>query len=277
MLNQPYPFREVTKRDSIGIVLAGLFVAGFLVFFQPFGIYQWNTEYKVLKIAGYGLVTILVLLIDFYGIRLQWNSFFNEKSWKVWKEIGWVVFILLSVTIGNYLYNMWILDTATFRFHNFLVTAITTFSIGIFPTTGFVLANYIVRLRHYSKPVEIHSPVYPEFSVVELIAENEKDRLVVKSSQLLYIESADNYCTVCIQTEGRITKELIRSSLTRLESQVSVSDIIRCHRSYIVNLEQVTRISGNAQGYKLHLSGQEEAIPVARKYAKQVLEVLQKV
>ncbi|MDJ1495830.1 LytTR family DNA-binding domain-containing protein [Cytophagaceae bacterium DM2B3-1] len=277
MLNQPYPFREVTKRDSIGIVLAGLFVAGFLVFFQPFGIYQWNTEYKVLKIAGYGLVTILVLLIDFYGIRLQWISFFNEKSWKVWKEIGWVVFILLSVTIGNYLYNMWILDTATFRFHNFLVTAITTFSIGIFPTTGFVLANYIVRLRHYSKPVEIHSPVYPEFSVVELIAENEKDRLVVKSSQLLYIESADNYCTVCIQTEGRITKELIRSSLTRLESQVSVSDIIRCHRSYIVNLEQVTRISGNAQGYKLHLSGQEEAIPVARKYAKQVLEVLQKV
>ncbi|MDJ1483535.1 LytTR family DNA-binding domain-containing protein [Cytophagaceae bacterium YF14B1] len=277
MLNQPYPFREVTKRDSIGIVLAGLFVAGFLVFFQPFGIYQWNTEYKVLKIAGYGLVTILVLLIDFYGIRLQWISFFNEKSWKVWKEIGWIVFILLSVTIGNYLYNMWILDTATFRFHNFLVTAITTFSIGIFPTTGFVLANYIVRLRHYSKPVEIHSPVYPEFSVVELIAENEKDRLVVKSSQLLYIESADNYCTVYIQTEGRIIKELIRSSLTRLESQVSVSDIIRCHRSYIVNLEQVTRISGNAQGYKLHLSGQEEAIPVARKYAKQVLEVLQKV
>ncbi|MDJ1505477.1 LytTR family DNA-binding domain-containing protein [Xanthocytophaga agilis] len=276
MLNQPYPFREVTKRDSIGIVLAGLFVAGFLVFFQPFGIYQWNTECKVLKIAGYGLVTILVLLIDFYGIRLQWISFFNEKSWKVWKEIGWVVFILLSVTIGNYLYNMWILDTATFRFHNFLVTAITTFSIGIFPTTGFVLANYIVRLRHYSKPVEIHSPVYPEFSVVELIAENEKDRLIVKSSQLLYIESADNYCTVCIQTEGRITKELIRSSLTRLESQVSVSDIIRCHRSYIVNLEQVTRISGNAQGYKLHLLGLEETIPVARKYAKQVLEVLQK-
>ena len=62
-------------------------------------------------------------------------------------------------------------------------------------------------------------------------------------------------------------KLLLRSSLSRLEAQIiDRSNIVRCHRSYVVNLDRVERVTGNAQGYKLHLFGGQFQVPVARRY-----------
>ncbi len=270
MLNRPYPLSEITSRTFVGIVLAGIFVAAFLLVFQPFGIYYWHTDFKNLKIAGYGLVTILVLWTDFYLIRKRLPTFFHERDWKVWKEIAWTIFILLSVTFGNYLYNVVVLRSAAFRLTDFAIALFTTFSIGIFPTLGFVLANYIVQLRKYSQPITVHPPpVIPTpDETVTFVAENEKERLVLPSADLIFIESTDNYCMVHYLKNGSVARELIRSSLTRLESQITDPQVMRCHRSYLVNLSAVQRVSGNAQGYKLHFEHWPEPVPVARKYSQ---------
>jgi DNA-binding LytR/AlgR family response regulator len=83
---------------------------------------------------------------------------------------------------------------------------------------------------------------------------------------LLFIESSDNYCTVVYLENGQLVKPLLRSSLSRLESQIDMPHIVRCHRSYVVNLDRVERVTGNAQGYKLHLMGGQLQVPVARRY-----------
>jgi DNA-binding LytR/AlgR family response regulator len=105
-----------------------------------------------------------------------------------------------------------------------------------------------------------------------LIAENGKDKIQLTPQALCYIEADDNYVTVVYQEQGKLKKELLRSSLTKIESQISVSHIRRCHRSYLVNLQKVYRVSGNAQGYKLHLWQIETPLPVSRGYAKQVIQ-----
>ena len=84
---------------------------------------------------------------------------------------------------------------------------------------------------------------------------------------LLYIESADNYSSILFKKEGKREKELLRSSLSRLETQIENPRVVRCHRSYIVNLDHVISVTGNAQGYKLHLGDSGDTIPVARKYS----------
>ena len=38
----------------------------------------------------------------------------------------------------------------------------------------------------------------------------------------------------------------------------------RCHRAYIINLDKVEHVEGNAQGYKVRLINTEESIPVSR-------------
>jgi DNA-binding LytR/AlgR family response regulator len=99
-----------------------------------------------------------------------------------------------------------------------------------------------------------------------LIADNEKDVLSFLVADLLFIESSDNYCTIVYLKNGQPAKPLLRSSLSRLESQINAFNIVRCHRSFVVNLDRVERITGNAQGYKLHLLSGQFQVPVARKY-----------
>ena len=88
----------------------------------------------------------------------------------------------------------------------------------------------------------------------------------------MYKRQDDNYVTVVYQeTDGKLKKELLRSSLSKVESQIQFTYILRCHRSYMVKLQKVYKVSGNAQGYKLHLWQVAEPLPVSRGYAKQVV------
>lgn len=48
--------------------------------------------------------------------------------------------------------------------------------------------------------------------------------------------------------------------------------LYRCHRSYLVNLIYVEKVSGNALGLKLHLKGYPGEIPVSRSLNHQIEE-----
>jgi DNA-binding LytR/AlgR family response regulator len=146
--------------------------------------------------------------------------------------------------------------------------------LGFFPILISILINYIYKLKKYSQPVVIaHSPTTTTSDTpqtIRLIAENEKDILEIGSDDLFFIGSSDNYSTVHFLKNDVLQKELLRSSLSRLETQIASSKIVRCHRSYIVNMDRVARVSGNAQGYKFHLQPTELTVPVARKYSELV-------
>ena len=67
-------------------------------------------------------------------------------------------------------------------------------------------------------------------------------------------------------TENTLKKVTYRVILSSFEVQLKeASNLVRCHRSYIVNLKKVKNISGNAQGLKLELINQSEIIPLSRK------------
>jgi DNA-binding LytR/AlgR family response regulator len=43
------------------------------------------------------------------------------------------------------------------------------------------------------------------------------------------------------------------------------ASFFRCHRSYIVNMDKVTKVKGNSQGYRLCFNELHDTVPVARK------------
>lgn len=90
--------------------------------------------------------------------------------------------------------------------------------------------------------------------------------LNVPLQELLYLTSADNYVSVHYLQAGDIKRDLLRQTLKGIEDQLKDMPVIRCHRSYIVNLTQAVKLTGNAQGMNLHLRHGAETIPVSRKY-----------
>ena len=288
LLNQPYPIEESVSRRAIKSVAISTFIGFFLLAFQPFGLDDWQTPVKTLKILGFGGVTLMAMLVHYFVLPALFPRYFSDERWTVGKEIVQTLVLVMVISVGNRLYLGWLINKPLVL-GSWLWSIGVTSLIGLFPISGIILLNYITQLKKYSRSANelpVHNPLpasdekgtgsHPADTVVTLIADNEKDTLVFPAGNLLFIESSDNYCTVFYLKDGpnevnKIAKPLLRSSLSRLEKQINQPHIahkpvVRCHRSYVVNLDRAERITGNAQGYKLHLLGGQFQIPVARQY-----------
>ncbi len=269
-LAQPYPREQRDPRrwllTSAG---AGIFVALFLLIFQPFGSAQWDDPAKFYILAGYGLVTFACLAGVGLVFPRVFRSIFDEKDWTVGREIGWTLFMIVFIAFGNILYSQWTMGNG---FGRVLLWLGITVAVGMIPATVITLLSYARLLRKYAGidlEVKKREPLVNSAAAateITFIAENEKDILRIPEDELLFIESADNYSEIVFLQNEKLKKTLLRGSLSRFEEQAHHPDVVRCHRSFVVNLRQVASISGNAQGYKLQLQNYPSPIPVARRY-----------
>lgn len=271
-LYQPYPFESYQNRSHtrklLGIISQGAFIALFLILFKPFDISRWKHPHLTLTLVTFGVITSLAgILVQFVIVPL-FPKYFAEDKWTVGREILMLMLLILFIALGNFGLLMY-LGAQGFSLSNFLNNVFSVLIVGVFPITFGILINYIIQLRKYDKKVIIRPHSAGEFdsAVIQLFAENEKDTLQFPLKSLLYIESADNYAIIYLFENNLHRKEMLRSSLTRLEEQIKHNEVVRCHRSYIVNLMQVNNVSGNAQGYKLNLKNCDSLVPVARKYS----------
>lgn len=64
----------------------------------------------------------------------------------------------------------------------------------------------------------------------------------------------------------------IRNTLKNMEDQLlDIHSIMRVHKAFIVNLDQIQEINGNAQGYQLTMGDEKIKIPVSRTYMKKFI------
>lgn len=260
------------------ITWSGVFVFFFLLIFRPFEIEKLNENqlirYSIL--VGYGVITSFSVYFFTEILGRIWQDVFSEENWKVKNEVLFVVCLISFITLLNYFYTL-LVSPLDFSFSSFILISFATIALSFFPAVAFVWFRYYRDFKKYSVNIELHQPtvVAEEQPIavhwVNLTAENGKDKLEFLAENLLYIQASDNYCSVFYLDNCIVKKVLIRNTLGRIETQISVSFIKRCHRSYLINLDKVTRVSGNSQGYKLHLLNDPTVIPVSKGYV-QVIE-----
>ena len=289
LLSQPYPSEDDFWRQLRKAAAIGLFIGLFLAVFQPFRLSSWETTNKLWKLLGFGLITFVVTAFDFTVWQRLFPNQFSDAHWTVGREILLVSGNILLIAIGNRLYLEGLLTEGQNSGTGWLGMIMITFLIGLFPVIALVMLNYITQLRKYTEaaaklPTHVAHANEPQIlgstTTLTLVADNEKDTLTLRPDSLLFIESSDNYCTVVYLKNNPVgpdlpVKPLLRSSLSRLEAQIiGRPNIVRCHRSYVVNLDRVERVTGNAQGYKLHLPGGQFQVPVARRFNDSLINQL---
>ncbi|MBI3518227.1 MAG: LytTR family transcriptional regulator DNA-binding domain-containing protein [Bacteroidetes bacterium] len=295
-LKKPYPYNSFSSKDILSNFLIGCFIAFFLIVFQPFGVPLWQTEYKTFKLIGFGFVSFICPLLFKLTSVVFLKKYNPEETWMVWKETLALLLVILFIAFGNLCYGN-LIHINHFTIQELLLAMAATFLLAIFPITANVALKYNRFVMLNQKEAQLMEEEVLDFQQrldteiedqtdkeevlqkeerLVLIAENEKDILELKPEELLYIESADNYSNVIFLKNQQIAKQLIRGSLKRLESQISFPFIVRCHRSYIVNLKQVNHIKGNAQGYRIEFKTElSDTIPVSRNYSKSLFERLE--
>ena len=101
-----------------------------------------------------------------------------------------------------------------------------------------------------------------------------KDSISLVPENILYMEASGNYVDICYKEEAKEKHKLLRSTIKQLEESMQEFDyFVRCHRAYIVNINHIRNISGNAQGYRLSLGSGIQEVPVSRTYLNKLKDL----
>jgi two-component system LytT family response regulator len=83
---------------------------------------------------------------------------------------------------------------------------------------------------------------------------------VIPVAKLDFAEAQDDY--VALGTEGK--KHLKQQTISSLETALNPQRFLRIHRSYIVNLERVTKIEPYSKDNYVVVLGSGQQLPVSR-------------
>ncbi|MCK5463646.1 MAG: LytTR family transcriptional regulator DNA-binding domain-containing protein, partial [Bacteroidales bacterium] len=111
---------------------------------------------------------------------------------------------------------------------------------------------------------------------IVFIKTDTKEELKINLKNLLYIEAQENYSKVVWIDDDRLIEKLLRVTLKNIEGQIVDSNIVRCHRSFIINANVKYTILGNSNGYRLKSKLFQHTIPISRSLGKEIVGKLKR-
>ena len=280
-LNKPFPFYETYRQKLTTPLLFGLFIMLFLVIFNP----SHNTDFvreQFMKVFAYGFITIFIM--SFYNavLPLVFPNVFDVEKWNVKKTIVFLLFTIISIGLSNGLFAFQF-DNPNNNSHLFsflLSVLVKTLTIGILPTIMFVFyMEKSLYKRHQLLALETIAKINKEKNRDQKNSEkiiitfpDTKEKVVIEYNDLYCIKAEENYCIYYFKKDNRVEKIMVRSSLKKIEHEFIKSEkIIRCHKSYIINLNTVSDITGNARGYFFSIKDINFKIPGSRNLSKALI------
>ena len=95
----------------------------------------------------------------------------------------------------------------------------------------------------------------------------------MKMENLLYLEASDNYVSIYYLNQQNVNRFMLRNTLKNIEEEMNSKDLVRCHRSYMVNCEKVRVIRREKDGVRLELDLPSAIdIPVTKTYLENVMK-----
>ena len=242
---------------------AGVFTALFLIIYQPFGTYEFSAHDKYWFLSGYGMIVFIVVMICSLLVRLDLFKTRSPSNKQLLPVVLITTLGLCLAACGSYLYKQWYFNSAVsivglFQFMPYLVA------------TGIIPALLIIWFERNHAAVKLPAE---KFRVMD---HNGRELVQLSPEDLLLVKASDNYVELVYQIGQKTTTSLIRATLSGIAKQLEAHPhLVRCHRSYLVNLSRVHQTSGNKQAYQLHLDRDDIQVPVSRKYVSPILRRLQ--
>ena len=278
-LNTPFPFYLNDDRKNLAMIaVISAFVTGFLYLFKTPSEAQFSEGLEWL----HGSITFISLCINILLLPRIFPVVMDPLTWTYKKYIILNIgHLFLICVICMLVEKPLVCPNETWLFVASHVSTQVALK-GIIPivlTTLFLKARLLqenlteaIRTNQELGKIQTLKKDQPKNENNITLYSDTSESLTFNLPDLLYIEADDNYSTVVWKEPTGLQKRLLRVNLKNLESQLNNSFTLRCHRSYIVNVNAISAISGNANGYKLKMNGGDFSIPVSRPKGKEIMD-----
>lgn len=252
------------KNTLLQVFFTALFAFFFINIYRPFGAGEWyDVRWWAFIMASGGLVLAGMIVIILSRLLM-----FAVKRRKPISVSYYVLMVTSEVLLMGALYA--ILELI-------VLGGIRPFGVLLYVaiqnTSLILLIPYAMSLLYFAwreKKMSLEALVRqirnrPRFILFK--DENDVLRLTLKSSDLIYLEASDNYVLIHFQAGATVKSYLLRNTLKRLERVLDGFPLLRCHRSFMVNMHRVKMLKRDKGQFKLWMDEEGGiAIPVSRSY-----------
>lgn len=261
------------KKNIVRLVaFTSVFALVFINIYKPFSSSSW---YKVSEFMFFVYSSLIILTGVLVVIISRIIMYYYSKKYEIsyWKYAFWV---FLEILFMSLFYTIYTLSIGKERdtMEVFKTSIINTSLVLLLPYTvlwfyfGWKESSFIIEKLSGKNSIETTS-----FGNIPFYDENGVLRISINKNDLLYIESSDNYVTIYYTSNDTIKKYLLRNRLKTLESALLRTSIVRCHRTYLVNLEKAKVIRKESNGLYIELDTKNaKEIPVSKSYQKNISE-----
>ena len=194
--------------------------------------------------------------------------------------IGYIVWIFSEICVMASIYTLVAIFAETEKSipELFNTLFVKTSLILLIPYTlcyiYFVWQENRRELRTLRKQIDRDETVLQK-AYIQILDEKGEMRLSIRRENLVLIESADNYVCVYYINGDTTKKSMIRNTLSRVAEHLQGTRIVRCHRSYMINLDHAKILHRDKEGVFIEhgLEGIPN-VPISRTYAENVQEWL---
>ena len=281
-------------------VVSTAFIVLAIAIFKPFGleVWQWQSYFHLLSIFALGLVScFLTEVILKYLVRMP-RSYDRGVSYIISRNLRFQCINTPLVSLFICLYRHFVMSELVegnkLSLTNFLETlviiAFLSFTVGLYWRFKFrsrFLAAELAETRLMNEQLkrlqtfgEDSDSTFKDLGVkhqdLQITLEGTTNEHVsLEISDLLYIEAVGNYVKVMQLHDGEVKTNMLRATMKQMEDTLQIYPmIVRCHRAFMVNLNQVEQISSNSRAMQLVMRHSHDAIPVSRSNIIRLRELL---
>ncbi len=266
------------------LIFTALFAFVFLLLNLPFSQNPWLEVISggavILLVCFFLACVVIVVVSRMLLFRLGYRNGVSVLGYVLWSLGEMVLVSLLYTFFTSEGVEVGLIDTGGSRLLTLFFEALT-FTFWCMGIPYLISCLYLsladksntMRLTDYGDVVS-DAPAKPyEDKKITLFDNNGALKFSVSSENLYFIESDDNYIRVWYSdSSGQMKQYMLRCRLKTVEDSFSDSDLVRCHRKYIVNIAKVRILKAEKEGYKISFGiDGVSAIPISRTYEKNVL------
>ena len=252
------------------ILLTALFALVFINIYKPFSSSSWYnvSEFKFFVFSSLIILTGVLVVVISRIVMYYWGRKYGITY------AGYALWIFLEIFFMALFYTIYTIYLNPEREYMaaFKESAINTSLVLLLPYSALHLYfSYKEKERQLSLLAEEKEEAASKQDVFSFYDEKKELRLSIKGTNLLYLESADNYVCIWYLNKGALTKFMLRNTLKTIEETLEYTNVLRCHRSYMVNFDQVKMIRREKDGAYIDFGVEGVSdIPISKTYSEKV-------
>lgn len=272
-----------SKANQISMVLfVPLFAFVFINLYRPLDFDRIDDSFlRAFDLSRQARVQLITLIMVLGGMIIAAASrtimgIYTRRYMMTY--LGYIIWILgeLLVMATAFTLGTLLTDTTKTIDELFKNSFVKTFLIVFIPYAlcyiYFIWQENVRELRTLRSQIERDETVLQK-AYIQILDEKGEMRLSVRRENLVLIESADNYVCVYYINGDKAKKVLVRNTLSRVAEDLGGTRIVRCHRSYMVNLDHAKILHRDKEGVfiELGIEGMPD-VPISKTYANNVRE-----